>query len=91
MNFLAVDITSHLSSIFDFIYDVYNFLNSLEFTAFGFNFSLLGIFLALIILTALVKFMKFGFEEGASSSIKYRRAENRRDKKIEEKGGSRWI
>ena len=91
MLLLSVDITNHLKSIFDFIYSIYEFLNSLEFSAFGFDFSLLGIFLALIILILLVKFMKFGIEEGASSSIKYHRSENKHDKKIEENGGSKWI
>lgn len=83
MNLLAVDITNHLQTLFNFIYEVYKFLNSIEFTAFGFNFSLLGILLGLIFLIFLVKFMKFGYEEGARAEISYRRAENRADKKAE--------
>ena len=32
MLLLGVDVTNHLQVIFDFIYSVYRFLNSIEFT-----------------------------------------------------------
>ena len=83
MKLMAVDITNHLQMLFNFIYEVYKFLNSIEFTAFGFNFTLLGILLGLIFLIVLIKFLKFGFEEGTRAEISYRRAENRADKKAE--------
>lgn len=73
---LAVDITQHLQLLFDFVNKIYLFLNSLEISAFGFTFTLLGIFLSLSFLIVLVKFLKFGFEDGPSSSIKYSRVEN---------------
>ncbi len=72
----AIDITGHLSTIFSFFGDVLRFLNGLTFTAFGFEFSYLGIFVSFIFLVFLVKFLKFGIEESVSSSIKYKREEN---------------
>lgn len=82
---MPVDITEHLTAIFNFIYSIYNFLNEIKFTAFEFEFTLLGIFLSLIFLVILIKFMKFGFEEGADSSIKYHRAENKEKRKSGDK------
>ena len=76
MLILETDITAPLQVLFDTISNIYNLLNCLEFTAFGFNFTFLGLFLAFIVLAAIIKFIKFGFEEGASSSLRYSRVEN---------------
>ena len=83
MMVLVVDVTKHLKVLFQFVYGIYNFLNSLEFTAFGFRFTLLGLLLGFIFLVVVIKFMKFGFETGVSAEIKYMRAENKKDKKAE--------
>lgn len=79
MNVLVVDLTQHLQLIFNFINNVYEFLLNVKFIAFGFEFSLLGIFLALMLLIIVIKFMKFGFESETSSLIRYSRVENKKN------------
>ena len=87
----VVDVTGPFSWIFNSIYGIYNFLSSIKFSAFGFTFSFLGLFLAFIFLVVVIKFLKFGFEEGSSSYIHNKRRENAHDKKVEQNGGSKWI
>lgn len=91
INFVAVDVTGQFQLIFNTINSIYKFLMSLEFTAFGFTFSYLGFLFSFIFLVILIKFLKFGFESGASSYISYKKKENAHDKKVEQNGGSKWI
>jgi len=77
MTLVAVDITNILKLLFSTIYNIYLFLNSIEFTAFGYNFTLLGIMIGLLFLIILIKFMRFGFETGLGDEIKSSRAENK--------------
>lgn len=90
----AIEVTNQFQFIFDFIGKVYTYLMSIEFTAFGFTFSLLGIIFSLIFASFLISFLKFGFEVGADTGIRYARQENKmkeHDKRVEQRGGSKWI
>ena len=74
-----IDLSSHIQFIFDFIYSIFSYLNSLTFTAFGFTFSYLGIFVAFNFLVLIIKFLKFGFQSSASESIRFSRNENKKN------------
>ena len=78
MLFGAVDITEHLNLIFGFMNDVYACLDSIEFTAFGFHFTLFGILFGSVFLLVIVEFMRFGFLNGGRSELKYLREENKK-------------
>ena len=80
MNIGAIDLTNHFQLLFNLIYDLYNFLNSLEFTVFGYTFTYLGVFISFVFLVVLIKFLKFGFEVSISSEIEQRRSENKKDR-----------
>lgn len=79
----VVDITNHLQVLFNTIYKIYIFLNSIEFVAFGFKFSLFGIMFAFVFLVVLIKALRFGFDVGISSDLKSSREENKIEKKAE--------
>ena len=82
----STDVTKQFQFIFDGINGIYNFLLGVEFTAFGFTFSLLGIFIAFMFLVIVIKFLKFGFEDGVSSVIHYHRKENKKSSKSSDDG-----
>ena len=76
---MNVDVTNVFDFVFDSIYNVYTFLNGISFTAFGFHFTLLGIFLSLIILVVLINIFRFGFTNEVGSNINFHRIENRKE------------
>lgn len=76
----AVDITEHLRVLFNTIYQVYNFLASIEFVAFGYTFNLLGLMFGFVFLVILIKALTFGFDTGIRDELKSMREENKEDK-----------
>lgn len=76
----AVDITEHLKVLFNVIYEVYKFLNSIEFIAFGYKFTLFGILFGFVFLVILIKALTFGFDTGVRDELKNMREENKEDK-----------
>ena len=64
--------------MFHFFGEVLTFLNNLKFTAFGYEFSYLGIFIAFIICVMIFKLFRFGFESDVGESLKFARDENKK-------------
>ena len=68
------DVTGIFQNIFNGINQVYIFMSNVRFSAFGFNFSLLGIFLSFMLLVVIIRALKHGFDDEVTSRISFNRS-----------------